>query len=168
MRCGFINEDDSSFICERCNNNQPFQCEIAAGTEDDGGIPAPPGGEADHDEWDGNGHEDGTDDVWVDEEDNEEGEDEEDGEGEEDGEDEGGEEEWDDTPPEPDDEDVVEPVEPSLPYICPKCKRKIRDHWTSCAYCGTPLRGVSRAKCPSCGKPMNKGWALCAYCGKKC
>jgi len=152
MRCGFINEDDSSFLCERCNNNQPFQCEIDTKDHEDGEIPIPPGEESGDEEWV----------QGSDEEETEKG----DGE---DGREEGGngeEEEWDDAPPEPGEgekETIVAPPQDT----CPKCSRKTKEHWTNCAYCGTRLGDDSSRKCPNCGKPLKKGWSLCAYCGKK-
>ncbi len=157
MRCGFINEDDSSFICDRCNNNQPFQCEIVTKSPEDGKIPTPPG-EGSEEEW---GAEDQTEDDDVgyggEKDDNEE----------EEWDDGSDEDEWDDEPPEPEDDDKEAIVAPTQD-ICPKCSRKTKEHWTNCAYCGIRLGDGNRDKCPSCGKPLKKGWALCAYCGNKC
>ena len=156
MRCGFINEDDSSFICERCNNNQPFQYEIDTKSKEDKEIPAPPGEGSEDEGW-------GGDEETEDDDGEEEWDDEEEGEEEEEGE--YAMKEWDDAPPEPEDEEEIE--SPPLD-ICPKCTRKTKEHWTNCAYCGTKLKDDCRRKCPSCGKPLKKGWTLCAYCGKKC
>jgi len=164
MRCGFINDDDSSFICERCNNSQPFKCEIDTESQDDECVPAPPVEGSETEEWDGGGGEEETEDDdgvedWA-KDDNEEDDKWDAG---------NDEEEWDDASPEPEDDvdDEEEAMEAPPQDTCPKCSRKTKEHWTNCAYCGTRLRDEHRAKCPGCGKPLKKEWTLCAYCGKK-
>ena len=45
--------------------------------------------------------------------------------------------------------------------LCPSCRRKVADDFTTCPFCRTQLR----VACESCGKGLAFGWVLCPYCG---
>jgi hypothetical protein len=45
--------------------------------------------------------------------------------------------------------------------LCPSCRRKVAEDFTTCPFCRTQLR----VACESCGKGLAFGWVLCPYCG---
>ena len=56
--------------------------------------------------------------------------------------------------------EVPEGLEREL-TTCPNCGNEIREDFTFCPFCETPLKPF----CPSCKRELEPGYVRCPYCG---